>query len=214
MIDHGVWATVVIEPESMEPTEITDVRFLEELSQTGVSLERMFIRPGVESARPDGDAARGELRDALGKLVDAARPYVENAAPHEELFNGEDLRNFDRLTEAMASARAALGAVVGCPPEEPTDAEVEAVARVMFHTTAGPAHEWETIADPGRDLWRHNARMALIAAAATRPEVPAHAAPLEPSLFEAWHAGWKHELFEDWRSKACAILASRPVGDA
>lgn len=44
--DEGVWATVVIDPETMEPTEITDRRFLEELSETGVSLERMFIQPG------------------------------------------------------------------------------------------------------------------------------------------------------------------------
>jgi hypothetical protein len=45
---------------------------------------------------------------ALGRLIEAAAPYIDNAAPHEQLFNAEDTRNFDRLSSAMALARVAL----------------------------------------------------------------------------------------------------------
>jgi hypothetical protein len=62
---ESVWATVVINPDSMEPTEITDVTFLEELSETGLSLERMFIRPGTEQR---GEVER--LRQVLREISD------------------------------------------------------------------------------------------------------------------------------------------------
>lgn len=34
-------------------------------------------------------------------LAEALAPYVENAAPHEQLFSGEDLRNFERASAAL-----------------------------------------------------------------------------------------------------------------
>lgn len=53
---------------------------------------------------------------------------------------------------------------------EPSEAQVELAARIMFsyQHAAGP-HAWETIEDPGRDLWRHNARDLLRTALAERP---------------------------------------------
>jgi hypothetical protein len=50
------------------------------------------------------------------------------------------------------------------PDEGITEEMVDAAARVIFDTTTSLAHKWGTIADPGRDLWRHNARVALEAA--------------------------------------------------
>lgn len=41
-----------------------------------------------------------ELGEAL---CEAARPYVERAAPHEQLFDGEDYRNLQALTAALAA---------------------------------------------------------------------------------------------------------------
>lgn len=65
--DEGVWATVVINPDSFEPEEITDEKFLYELSETGISLERMFIRPAASSGEAEGDEAIA-LGDLLGRL--------------------------------------------------------------------------------------------------------------------------------------------------
>ena len=42
--------------------------------------------------------------DVTAELVEAARPYLELAAPHEQLFSGEDLRNFQRLEAAFTEA--------------------------------------------------------------------------------------------------------------
>jgi len=50
-----------------------------------------------------------QLREALDGLIDAARPYLDRAAPHEQLFSGEDLRNLDRLSSAVAKADAVRG---------------------------------------------------------------------------------------------------------
>jgi hypothetical protein len=58
----------------------------------------------------------GREREALKKLVAAAKPYIENAAPHEQLFNGEDHRNFHALHDAMFDAETALAV-----REEPRD---------------------------------------------------------------------------------------------
>jgi hypothetical protein len=54
------------------------------------------------------DQALDECRRALESLVKATAPYIERAAPHEQLFSGEDVRNFDRLAEARGEAKAAL----------------------------------------------------------------------------------------------------------
>ena len=51
---------------------------------------------------------RDRLRVGLEDLLGAARPYVDRAAPHEQLFDGEDLRNFEALGRAVAVAEAAL----------------------------------------------------------------------------------------------------------
>ena len=59
-------------------------------------------------------ACEWRLRKALDDLFSAALPYLDKAAPHEELFNGEDLRNFERLSAATLRAAKALA-----PPYKP-----------------------------------------------------------------------------------------------
>lgn len=49
-----------------------------------------------------------ELEATLSALLDAARPYLDNAAPHEQLFSGQDLRNFEALSLAVVQGHAAL----------------------------------------------------------------------------------------------------------
>ena len=39
------------------------------------------------------------------RLVEAAQPYLDRAAPHEQLFDGEDLANFERLSAAVKTAQ-------------------------------------------------------------------------------------------------------------
>jgi hypothetical protein len=59
----------------------------------------------------DGDPPIALLRDALPQIVavvEAAEPYIKNAAPHEQLFSGEDLRNFQRLDAALSALDEAL----------------------------------------------------------------------------------------------------------
>lgn len=63
-------------------------------------------------------------------------------------------------------ARIAVDAAAGVLPQqgEPDGAEVERLARVLFRQQTDGTHTWEGIVDPGRDLWRHNARGLLCAA--------------------------------------------------
>jgi hypothetical protein len=77
--EDGVWATVVIN-DAFEPTEITDVKFLEELSETGVSLERMFIRPGVRDTEQEHEL-RPEQRADLHEAQVHAREMERGVEP-------------------------------------------------------------------------------------------------------------------------------------
>lgn len=43
------WATVVIDPESMNPVEASDV-MLEELAELDISVDRLWIAPGPPDA--------------------------------------------------------------------------------------------------------------------------------------------------------------------
>ena len=62
--------------------------------------------------------ARAEgYREALVALNRAAHPYVQDAAPHEQLFSGEDLRNYERLAAAKQAAVAALRPSSGESPQ-------------------------------------------------------------------------------------------------
>lgn len=69
----------------------------------------------------DSEAER--LHFALEQLVKAADPYVTRAGPHEELFNGEDLRNYDALVRALGDALKALHPAPALPdtPEPVAD---------------------------------------------------------------------------------------------
>lgn len=49
-----------------------------------------------------------EYREALAQLVVASEPYVTQAAHHEELFNGEDLQNYQKLIAAKQRASGML----------------------------------------------------------------------------------------------------------
>jgi hypothetical protein len=51
------WATVVIDPETREPREASDIE-LEMIEETGVTVDRLFIEP-VRSA-----SARGQVEAA------------------------------------------------------------------------------------------------------------------------------------------------------
>jgi hypothetical protein len=75
---------------------------------------------GLQSMRKALDKADARVRvleKALDELFDAARPYLDRAAPHEELFNGDDLRNFEALSAAIVKADVALASE--STPEEP-----------------------------------------------------------------------------------------------
>jgi hypothetical protein len=58
--------------------------------------------------RPSCALITAETREALEELLAAARPYLERAAPHEQLWNGADLRDFERLSAARGRAEDAL----------------------------------------------------------------------------------------------------------
>lgn len=52
----------------------------------------------------------------------------------------------------------------------PSPAEVEAAAKLMAELQNGGKFPWEILEDPGRDLWRRNARAVLAAARAATQE--------------------------------------------
>lgn len=94
---------------------------MSELSQAeGTAMESAIIARRPEeyqklervwrAGRDYGKERERALREALDGLFDAARPYLDHAAPHEQLFNGEDLRNFEALSKAIVQADAALAA--------------------------------------------------------------------------------------------------------
>jgi hypothetical protein len=53
----------------------------------------------------------GEVSEVMQRLIDACKPYIDNAAPHEQLFSGEDQRNFDKLASARADAMRCIAAL-------------------------------------------------------------------------------------------------------
>lgn len=62
----------------------------------------------AEKVRVEGEGEVLARRKALNRLFDAAKPYLDRAAPHEQLFDAEDLRNFEALSKAMVEAEALL----------------------------------------------------------------------------------------------------------
>lgn len=99
--EAGVWATVVIN-DAFEPTEITDVKFLEELSETGISLERLFIRPGRSVAalaehpepRQDQPVARAS---GGAKLNQTLRPCFIASNGDTLILTDEQAANVSRI---------------------------------------------------------------------------------------------------------------------
>lgn len=58
---------------------------------------------------PSVHKARARLyRQALKTLLEAAQPYLDKAAPHEQLFDKEDLQNFEALSKAFVEAERLL----------------------------------------------------------------------------------------------------------
>lgn len=49
----------------------------------------------------DALSAIAALEQRVRELEGALYPYVEKAAPHEQLFSGEDLRNYQRAEKAL-----------------------------------------------------------------------------------------------------------------
>lgn len=83
----------------------------------------------IVTARAVGGVLNGRLAAALEALDDlfiAARPYLDNAAPHEQLFNGQDLRNFERLSAAIVRAERVLEQDTKSSPNQGKDAGSDA----------------------------------------------------------------------------------------
>ena len=59
----------------------------------------------VRAERDEWEALSERNLLDVERLVEAAQPYLDRAAPHEQLFDGEDLANFERLSAAVKTAQ-------------------------------------------------------------------------------------------------------------
>lgn len=110
------------------------------------------------------DEARLIAAALYDRIADTTKGYEEDRS-EEGVFYLDGPRRYSEWERDIAAALGAVGAVAAFGP--PSDERVEAAAKLLFDMSSGPAHTWDGIEDPGRDLWRHNARAILAAGGAS-----------------------------------------------
>ncbi len=66
----------------------------------------VYVNRPIDPPLPEGVEVTVVPKEEAEGLAGALQPYIDKAAPHEDLWDGEDLRNFERAVAALNAYRS------------------------------------------------------------------------------------------------------------